>query len=195
MTNLLIIGDSFAANKTKDSWTKNLHLPPYNLSTNGSSEYRIWKKICDTDLTQYNIAIIVHTSPNRIYTRDNHIYPADHSHAHSDLIYTDVENKHGNSYADGAIWWFKNVFDIEHAEDMHRLLVADCVKRVTIPCIHLTFFDLDLENVITFHKIWQSQPGIINHMNEDGNNIVAKKVDSMLKALYNNCINNGESDA
>ena len=110
MKKLVIIGDSFSANKTKDSWTQKLHIPCDNLSSNGSSEYRIWKKICNTDISQYDIAVVVHTSPNRIYTTDNHIYPADHSHAHSDLIYNDVLNKRGNVYADNAIWWFENVF-------------------------------------------------------------------------------------
>ena len=195
LTKLLIIGDSFSANNTKDSWTQNLHVPCYNFSTNGSSEYRIWKKICNTDLALYDMAIIVHTSPNRIYTVDDHMYPADHSHSHSDLIYNDVVNKQGNIYADHAIWWFENVFDLEHAEDIHRLLVADCTTKITIPCLHLTFFDLDIDNVVNLYPIWQSYPGSINHMDRNGNNIVAKKVDSMIKALYTNSINNGVSDA
>ena len=195
MANLIVIGDSFAASDHKDSWAKNLRLTTDNLSTNGSSEYRIWKKICKTDFTTYDFAIVVHTSPNRIYTIDNHIYPADHSHAHSDLIYNDVVNKRGNPYADNAIWWFENVFDIEHAEDMYRLLVADCITKIKIPCVHLTFFDLDIDRVINLHKIWQSHQGPINHMNANGNMMVAKKVDSIIKTLYNKCINNKASDA
>lgn len=195
MEKLILIGDSFSASTHKDSWTKNLGLPTQNLSTNGSSEYRIWKKIHNADLTKYDFAVIVHTSPNRIYTRDNHLYPYGHTHAQSDLIYTDLENKRDNPFANGAIWWFENVFDIEHAEDMHRLLVADCIQRIKIPCVHLTFFDLDIDNVVNLHQIWQSQPGSINHMNRIGNNIVAKKVDSMIKALYTNTINNEASDA
>ena len=195
MEKLILIGDSFAASTHKDSWTKNLKIATDNLSTNGSSEYRIWKKICGVDFTQYNFAIIVHTSPNRIYIRDNHLYPYGHSHSQSDLIYTDIKDKRGNPFADGAIWWFEHGFDIKHAEDMHHLLVADCVKKVTIPCLHLTFFDLDLDNVINFHKIWKRQSGNINHMNVNGNKIVAKKVDSIIKTLYNNTINNEASDA
>lgn len=183
---LVIIGDSFSANKTKDSWTQKLHIPCDNLSSNGSSEYRIWKKICNTDISQYDIAVVVHTSPNRIYTTDNHIYPADHSHAHSDLIYNDVLNKRGNVYADNAIWWFENVFDIEHAEDIYRLIVADCITKIKIPCVHLTFFDLNIDHVLNLHKVWRNNQGLVNHMNANGNTIVAKKVDSLLKTLYNN---------
>lgn len=186
MAKLVIFGDSFAASNHKDSWAKNLDPTTDNFSTNGSSQYRIWKKITSTDHTDYDVAVVVHTSPNRIYTTDNHIYPVNHSHANSDLIYNDVLNKRGNPYADNAIWWFENIFDIEHAEDMHRLLVADCIKKVTIPCVHLTFFDLNIDHVINLHKVWQSHQGLVNHMNANGNTIVAKKVDSLLKTLYNN---------
>ena len=195
MARLVVFGDSFAASNHEDSWAKNLSLTTDNFSTNGSSEYRIWKKICNTDLAKYDVAVVVHTSPNRMYTATNNIYPPNRSHGKSDLIYTDLEDKRGNKYADGAIWWFENVFDIAHAEDMHRLLVADCMKKVTIPCIHLTFFDLDIDCVINLHKIWQRQSGLINHMNTNGNMMVAKKVDSMLETLYNTSINNEASDA
>ena len=185
MKKLILIGDSFAASTHKDSWAKNLKINTDNLSTNGSSEYRIWKKICTANLTKYDFAIIVHTSPNRIYARDNHLYPYNHSHANSDLIYTDLEDKRGNTYADGAIWWFENVFDLENAEDIHKLLVEDCIRKITIPSIHITFFDLDLDNVINFYKLWRGHHGDINHMDTTGNTMVTKKVDSILKALYN----------
>ena len=180
---LLIVGDSFVANQTGEAW-QNL-LTDYtvtNLSSAGSSEYRIAKKLLTTDLDLYDIVIVVHTSPNRIYVEHNPLHQTSNSHKHCDLIYQDVAAQRPNPWADRAAWWFENVFDVEYANFMHNLIIDRSIQHTkNHRNLHLTFFDLDCDpSVISLHTVWQDYPGTINHLSVEGNQIVANLVKQKL---------------
>lgn len=180
MDNLLIVGDSFSANTS--GWPNLLNnYNITNLSTNGSSEYRIFKKLQATDLNIYNRIIIVHTSANRIYVDQNPMHLNSLTHQQCDLIYNDVANNN-SEFAQHVTWWFENIFDIDQAELMHSCLI-DKIQQITynIPTIHLTFFDYSHQNVKNLHKFWKKYPGDINHLSTKGNLEVAKFINQRLE--------------
>ena len=108
---VLIIGDSFAANSGQLSWTKLLpEFATTNLSTNGSSEYRIFKKLIGADLNQFKYIIIVHTSPYRIYIENNPLHLNSLTHQNCDLLYQDVKHANSTEFTQNVTWYFENVF-------------------------------------------------------------------------------------
>jgi len=180
MKKLLIVGDSFSANN--NGWPgliSNFEIT--NLSSNGSSEYRIFKKLQVLDLNKFDNAIIVHTSANRLYVERNPMHIDSATHCHCDLIYSDVSNN-DSKFANHVTWWFENVFDIEQAEFMHQCLI-DKIKEFTynIHTIHLTFFDYNYQDVENLHKLWKKYPGDINHLSIKGNQKVAELIDKRLE--------------
>jgi hypothetical protein len=181
---ILLIGDSFSTSNHKHSWATQINNATVdNLSSNGSSEYRIVKKLMSVDLSEYDFAIIVHTSPNRIYVRSNPVHENSESHPTCDLIYQDIKSADSNKFTDNVSWWFEHIFDLEYANDIHnilieksRLLLTDC------PSLHLTFFDLDNHpNLNNLHHVWKKYPGDINHLSKDGNVKVAEFINKQLQ--------------
>ena len=171
MEKLLICGDSFSCPGT-GSWSNLLgyQFNITNLSQAGSSEYRIWKNWQQQKLSNYDIAIVCHTSSNRIYSENNFFYNADSRHNHCDLLYLDVKSKLPLMPAQHITWFFENVFDIEHATLNHELLINKWVNTDwPIPVLHITFFDTNLPQVCCFFKEWQQYSGNINHLTAQGN--------------------------
>lgn len=176
MLNLLIIGDSFSSDSS--GWAA--QLPEYNvtnLSSNGSSEYRILKKLMIEDLTKYDQVIMVHTSPNRIYITHNPMHIENSAYQDCDLIYQDVLAQN-SEFSNHVVWWFHNVFDLEHANDMHQLLIE---KSMTLlknkPSLHLSFFEsYGYSEIHNLNHIWQRHPGQINHLSNKGNQMVVNFV-------------------
>ena len=92
MRKLLIVGDSFSTDSSTASWTT--MLPNFlitNLSTAGSSEYRILKKITEADLKNFSHIIVVHSSPYRIYIDNTPMHLDNAVYKDCDLIYKDVK--------------------------------------------------------------------------------------------------------
>jgi hypothetical protein len=180
---ILLIGDSFSTNNSSHSWTQQLgnHVVD-NLSSNGSSEYRIVKKLMTVDVNHYDFAIIVHTSPNRIYVKHNPIHANSTTHPNCDLIYQDIKSAQSTKFTDSVSWWFENVFDLDHAADMHGLLIEKSMLLLkNIPSLHLTFFDLDCHaSLVNLHHLWKKYPGDINHLDATGNIEVAEFVNKHL---------------
>jgi len=181
---LLIVGDSFAANSQQFCWTK--LLPEFavtNLSTNGSSEYRIFKKLVETDLTQFSHIIVVHTSPYRIYIDDNPLHLVSETHRTCDLIYQDVKSASPTTFTQNIVWYFENVFDLEQADAIHDMIVEKIVKLTSAhQTLHLSFFeDEKNNNIINLNSIWKKHPGSINHLDNIGN----EKVANFIKTTYN----------
>ena len=99
LSNILIIGDSFAADwstKYKDylGWPTLLaqsHTVT-NLAQAGVSEHKIYKQLCSVqDLSVYDVVIVAHTSPFRVPTKRHPMHSKDVLHKDADLIYTDIE--------------------------------------------------------------------------------------------------------
>lgn len=179
MKKLLIVGDSFAA--SPQGWASMLNdYQVNNQATNGSSEYRIYKNLVGSK--DYDCAVVVHTSPNRIYVEHNPIHSNSITHPQCDLLYQDVAAD-GSSFANHAAWWFENVFDLEQANLVHHLLI-DKIQQITynVPTVHLTFFDYIHRDVLNLHRVWKKYPGTINHLSNLGN----KKVAEIIQERLNN---------
>lgn len=179
---LLIIGDSFSASMSDRSWTNRLGHDTINMSTCGSCEYRIIKKLLESNLNEFDHVLMVHTSPYRIYFDKNPFYQNSETHQECDLIYADIKNKKNNVFVEHVTWWFENVFDLNQAEFLHTLLIEYSQKYLSsVPNTHITFFEkCSVEGVHDFSVIHKQCPGDINHLNEEGNSWV---VDRILKIL------------
>lgn len=181
---LLIIGDSFSANSDQTSWTKLLsEFAVTNLSTNGSSEYRIFKKLINTELTQFDYIIIVHTSPYRIYIEDHPLYLNSQTHQNCDLLYQDIKCSKSTKFTQNVAWYFENVFNLEQANVVHSLLIDRMVElTATHQTLHLSFFENEKNpNIINLNSIWKKHPGLVNHLDSTGN----KKVAKFIETVYN----------
>lgn len=177
---ILIVGDSFSASESTSSWTNLLGCPITNISSNGSSEYRILKKILSKKLDHYDAVIVTHTSPNRIYVDYNPTHLDTIGYRDCDLIYSDVKDKQ-TEFAKNASWYFENVFDLEQANLVHRLMI-DKIIQLTQPVknIHVSFFDFGYPGLINLHHIWKQCPGDVNHLNLNGNIKVANIIKELL---------------
>ena len=180
---ILLVGDSFAADWTtkypdQKGWP-NLLADQHsvtNLAQAGCSEYRILQQLKSTNLSQYNVIIVSHTSPYRIYVKQHPVHKTDTLHHHSDLIYTDVkEHSKQNKKLLPLVDYFENYFDIEYAQFMHELLVKE-IKSYTrqYRTIHITHTDNSEQ--LSFKEIFESHKGLINHYSDLGNQMVFSKI-------------------
>ena len=189
MEKILICGDSFSCDNP-NSWC-DLLSQDYNLTNRsqaGVSEYRVWLQWTTADLADHDAAIVCHTSGNRIYSPNNFFHDLSGIHKNCDLIYQDVKARTGQYPADHVIWWFENIFDLDHADFYHRLLLDHWMNLPTkIPVVHVSFFDYDVPGLHCFHDVWQANKGPVNHMDLAGNREVYARVNSLLNSLQKNC--------
>jgi hypothetical protein len=188
--NLLICGDSFSADYTVEypdaqGWP-NLLCNDHNvtnLSSAGSSEYRIWKNVQTQNLTEFDAVIISHTNPYRLYVKSHPIHAASKLHKHSDFIFNDVENHH----LDLVTQYFKTHYDLDYAVDIHQLIMLEIASLCSnVPCVHIKHMDISHPSnipIVDFSKIWAKNKGIINHYNDKGNTMVYKFIKNMLNSL------------
>lgn len=182
---LWIFGDSFSFYKNKASWpnllTASIHVNNY--STNGSSEYRIWKSYLQhkSKISSNDLVLFCHTSPSRIYLKNDvlSISRKLSSHLHCDILLNNVFANNETKF----INLLSTIWDEEYFNDMYSLLVS---KMVGIPnSIHVTFFEIKEKSVHNFHTLWNDNIGNINHLSVDGN----VKVKNKLLELINEAIN------
>jgi len=183
---LLIVGDSFSGVKdSRQSWTCLLDdFDVVNLSQPGCSEYRVLQQLKTVDLADFDLLIAVHTSPNRIYINQNPLHLNSKTHQSCDLIYQDVVAQPASTFQNHVVWWFENVFDLEHAQTIHELLIDRIVDLThSIPSLHVSFFDIDHKSVYNLNNIWKKYPGNINHLSIKGNQEVAEFIRNKLKEV------------
>lgn len=181
---LLIVGDSFSAVKNnKQSWACQLdEFDVTNLSAAGCSEYRILLQLKSVNLSDFDLVVVVHTSPNRIYIDQNPLHPKSKTHYNCDLIYQDVLAQPVSKFRDNVVWWFENVFDLEYATTVHDLMINHIVDLTqNISSLHLSFFDNNHNSLYNLHNIWKKYPGDINHLSTKGNQQVAEFIRNKLK--------------
>jgi hypothetical protein len=145
---LLICGDSFAVDYNKVSnnpgWANFLtnDFSVTNRAQPGCSEYRILKQIQSENIELYDIIIISHTSPNRVYINQHPIHKNSVIHQNSDLLYNDVlyhvDQDPENKIMLAAKNYFENIFDMDYHEDLF-FLFSNQLKEITKtkPCLHL----------------------------------------------------------
>ena len=194
MTKILICGDSFASDWSQhDSsrgWT-NLLSDCYavtNLAQAGCSEYKIYLQLKSVNLSDFDVIIVAHTSPNRLYTKT---HPVHHSgmHVNSDLIYADIkEHSKNDPKLSSIVDYFEHDFDLEYAEFIHTLTCKEIDQLLTTHnVIHVTGFDwtglYKFTDLISFFELAQPNKGYANHFSEFENqtvyNIIKDRLDSV----------------
>ena len=92
------------------------------------------------------------------------------SHTNCDIIFNDVFEKKEKQY----IEILKSIWDDEFFNDIFNLLVDKLLK---VPnSYHVTFFESSRTDLINLNHIWLNNQGEINHMNENGNQLVANYI-------------------
>jgi hypothetical protein len=186
---ILIIGDSFAADwscKYQDypGWPELLarDLQVTNLAQAGVSEYKILQQLQQvSDLDQFEIVIVSHTSPYRVHTPHHPVHARDQLHSNSDLILADCEyyNSRIRYWFDqslgSAIGYFRYHFDQDYYKTIYKLLRSEINKilknsKVIVICnlSETLEFCTDATH-IDFTQLWQKHPGKINHYSQAGN--------------------------
>ena len=176
---LAIFGDSFGYVRPLDSfpsWAsrlQNLH-DVKNYCQCGVSQYRIMQQIKSTDLSKFDKIIITHTSPTRVFVRNNPIHINSETHQNCDLLLADIEQRK-DKFSQAALNYFKYIFDMKYALDIHNLICKEIDELVaTYDPIHITHFDYhrcyEFKNMINFHDLWLKNRGPVSHYNEQGNN-------------------------
>lgn len=187
MKKIWIIGDSFSTDMSSDSWIKKLsgEYIVNNISENGISEYRIYRKFLDVrDIFRPDdIVIFCHTNPFRIFLPDRISYPtrSKKSHPKCDLVI-------GDALDNGWFWkllttlYLKYFFDEDQCYSQFDLMVNE-MDRITqlkgCHVIHITGFQ-ERDNIISIKDIFETHRGKINHMNDMGNSLVAERISKLL---------------
>jgi hypothetical protein len=196
---ILIIGDSFSADwsvKYNDypGWPQLLsaHHNITNLSQAGCSEYRILKQLTSLEsLEDFDIVLVSHTSPSRIYTPRHPIHCNDVLHKNSDLIYTDVEyhSSRIKNLFNRSLQSAKNFF-LFHYSDDYYLYMYDKIRedidfilknKQVITITNLPYLTTYKPSTLDFSNLLLTHRGKINHYSLEGNEIIFNEI--------NQCIN------
>lgn len=192
---ILVIGDSFAADWTVKykgiGWT-NLLADQYdvtNLAQAGVSEYKIYKQILSiSDVSAFDLIIVSHTSPYRIHTKQHPIHTGDLLHNNADLIYNDIDyhvhtlRGYFNRALRSAVGFFVHHNDEEYQETVY-MLFRDRINQLIgkTKCLVISNLPIDKKFckekiVLNIRDIQQKYPGLMNHMSDEGNQLVYQKV-------------------
>jgi hypothetical protein len=165
-----------------------------NLAQAGVSEYRIYQQLRSvTDLSVFDTVIVAHTSPLRVPTRRHPMHSNDSLHKNADLIYSDIVyhakqlKNIFNLRLHAAREFYRYHYDDEFFEDTYWLFrekintILANNKVVTLA----TFKDCPAteEYVLDFTDLLNTNPGLINHYSEKGNQVVFDTINATLKTL------------
>jgi hypothetical protein len=211
MKNILVIGDSFAADwtvKYKDLYKgwPNLLAEKYtvtNLAQAGVGEYKIYKQLLTVaDLSVYDLVIVAHTGPARIHSLRHPIHSNDVLHSNADLIFADIEYHASrpwnflNGSLRAAINFFKYHYDPEYFELMYTLLrkeINDILAKSNSKVIVISNMAktnlFATEPVLVTKLISKEESGIMNHMNEATNALMFKHIDSLIETMTHDALN------
>ena len=193
---ILILGDSWAADWSQKhseylGWPNILaeQHKVTNIAQAGVSQYSIVKQLDTQKLLEYDKVICSITSPYRVYTARHPVH-TEGLHANSDLIYTDIEyhsiDRPNNIRLQSAKQYFEHHFDTSHAEFVNKLIVKHILDQLEVNKSIITSNIKDNDELVSDHiycnghGIWQSYPGKINHLSEEGNQLFADSINTLL---------------
>lgn len=187
-----IFGDSFGYQNSTNlfpSWVD--HLSQHGIIDNycqcGVGEYKILQQLKAVNLNYYDQIIITHTSPGRVFIRNNPLYSDSTTHKHCDILFSDIEHR-DDQFSKTCHNYFKYIFDMDYAIDIHNMIcheIDSLTKQYNV--IHLTHFDYSkcyqYPSILNFHKMWLKNRGPVNHYNEYGNQeiyrVLLKKIENL----------------
>jgi hypothetical protein len=188
--NILIVGDSFASEKLGGDFgwavllSKQFNVT--NVSSPGIGEYKILQKLKEQQLENYDKIIISHTSPYRVHTENNPLYPSTHEYRKSDILFADTESKRTvNKSAEALMEYFTKVFDPEYYKFVHTMCCQE-IDRLTkhTDVIHITNFSwVDLypfDNLINFYEYWLTHKGPYAHYDKVGSQHIYNQISKLL---------------
>lgn len=189
---ILIVGDSFASERlsggigwpsllTKEYTVTNMALP-------GIGEYKILTLLKSQQLNHFDFVIVSHTSPYRVHTEINPLYPENHIYHASDLIFTDVENKIDNDEIARSLYvYFQKVFDNTYYEWIHTKCCEEinCLEQKSCAkFIHITHFEWKnlyrFPNLTNFYNLWRVNKGPFAHYNKKGSSVIHQHLKSRM---------------
>jgi hypothetical protein len=186
MKKILISGDSFAADWTKKydgiGWVNMLEndFLVTNVAEAGVSEFKIYQQLQRNDIESYDKVIISHTSAYRIPVYEHPIHSKDSLHKNCDLIYSDLKEHKNNKLAKIGIDFYENLFHFEYFIFTYNLIMDKIIKEIP-NSINISFFDSFVsKEVMCFEEIFLKNKGLINHMNDKGNNMIYKKIKKLI---------------
>lgn len=174
---ILICGDSFSSDT--NGWPKYLHDNVTNRSERGVGEFKIFQQTYDHKT--FDKLIVCHTSPWRIHTTSHPLHKDNAQRPNNDFMIADLEHhsKH-NDEIKHIYSYIKKYTDWDYVKFVYDMIVE---KLLSLPnSIHITFHSPEDTKKITnnYHDVWQKYKGNINHLNQIGNEIVAKRIQTML---------------
>lgn len=195
MKKLLICGDSFAADWTVKykgiGWVNLLeqHYEVDNIAQAGCSEYKILKQLQSVKLTKYDLVVVSHTSPYRLYVKEHPVHSKDKLHKNSCLLYSDVlEHLPDNPILQPVVEYFDKYFDLEYAEHIHNLLLQEIDKMCGANTLHISHVKWDrlyqCGNFLNFNNVFEKYRGPVNHYDDQGNQVVFEEVLYKLRKIY-----------
>lgn len=177
--NILIAGDSFAAEWPGDNgWVKLLakDYNVHNVAQAGVSEYKILKQLHNVNLSDYDIFIVSHTSPSRVHT-PTHPLHNNGLHKDCDLLWADIENRSTfmNPSLKAAKGYFQYHYDDHYYQTLYSLLRKEIYtllhnkKYISLSHIEIAKHFIWEDNHIDFSEFWHKNKGNENHYNTLGN--------------------------
>lgn len=174
---IFLFGDSFAVNSI--GWSSMLGLEVQNFAQNGIGEYKVFKEVMKN--LNFDKAIISHTSPWRVHTRNHPIHKDSQDRPHNDFMLNDVEYySRTNKEMKLVNNYLTTYFDPEYQIDIYNVLVKELLKIKNT--IHISFHDPDDTKLIknNYYHIWKKYPGDINHMSLEGNQLAAEEIKKLI---------------
>ena len=190
---ILICGDSFAADwtvKYKGLGWPNLLSQKFdvtNLARAGVCEYKIYNQLLSANISDFDIVIISHTSPYRLYVKEHPIHSQDSLHGECDLIYTDLKDA-VNTYkqVQPIIEYFEKYFDLDYAKFVHGL-ICEKIENFCQPFSHkvinlITFEEqYQFKNSLSFVDLFKTNRGKMNHFDTVGNQKIFETIANTIK--------------
>jgi hypothetical protein len=182
MQTLLIAGDSFSADWTTKykgrGWVNMLEndFEVTNISQAGVSEYKIYLQLKSQDLSKFDNVIVSHTSAYRIPIQEHPIHKGDLLHDNCDIIFSDISEHLNNPIMKTAYDFYSDIFYPEYFCFVNDLIYKEIYNLIPSG-LHITFFDSFYPTeVLKFENVFLNNRGVINHLNDVGNNIIYEKI-------------------
>jgi hypothetical protein len=165
-----------------------------NLSQAGVGEYKILKQIESTNLKKYDAVIVSHSSPNRIHCQQHPVHHNSVLHRNADLIYSDVTAYNNINDCALAQKFFERYFDLDHAQDIHRLVCMEMLNHLG-QCPELSQFhivDFYKKNPLNFLPAFNIGPiakkynggsDSANHLTAEGHLAMFSTIEDWIKSL------------